>query len=314
MSIHQYSAGPVIPSTQRARPQIANQTLRTDTGRLLRGATMDIRKQATPPCNQQSVWDSYRSAGINLVRLDVKTDTDGAGRPIAQQLPFLDGAVDCAARAHMYIMPGVSIAPGNYNLAQLTAFWTAVAPRYKDRAHVIYEMTNEPVSGSPYWGAANQWTDAKLRDLRSVHDIMRSNAPNTHIAAFSTPNLYPDAPTWRPVPQRYSSLGSSPLVWDNVSIAYHHYLGTYNFGAPNGFGGINLMKSYGYNVIMTECNDFMNDAPSNDPRNKQQVWLWSEQNNISWVCLDGKGGTISQQITSEIMPYLAANGFGLPVE
>ncbi|MFO1145795.1 MAG: cellulase family glycosylhydrolase [Rhodospirillales bacterium] len=279
----------------------------------MRGATIDIRWQANPPCNQQAVWNNYRSLGLNLVRLDVKTDADGAGRAVANQIPFLDAAVDCAARARMYVMPLVSVDPGSYNLAQLTSFWSVVADRYKDRPHVFYEMTNEPVSGGGYWGAANHWTAEKLTDLRGVYDIMRAAAPATHIVLFSTANLAPNATSWRAVPQGFEAAGGQ-MDWANVSIGFHYYGGTYKFGDPNGFGGINQMRAWGYNMFMSECNDFIGDGPSNDPRNKQQVWGWLEEAQVSWVNLDGKAGNVNTQIIPEILPYLASIGRALPVE
>ena len=303
----------------RARPVVISHSLRTDTGQLMRGATMDIRKQASPPCTQQSVWDHYRSLGLNVVRLGVKTDADGVGRPLAQQLPYLDAAVECAWNARMYIMPLVSITPGGYNLAQLTSFWSTVAARYKDRTHVFYEMTNEPTSGGGYWGAAPQWTAPKLADFRSVYEIMRAGAPSTHVVLFSTTNLAPDPTAWRAVPQGFDAAGSGPIDWTKASIGFHFYPGTYNFGDPNGFGGLSQMQAWGYSLFMSECNDFIwktdgNDGPSKDPRNVQQVWLWLEQAGISWVCLDGKSGNVLTQIEPEILPYLTANGYGLPVE
>lgn len=243
----------------------------------------------------------------------MKTDANGSGRAVADQIPFLDAAVECAAKARMYVMPLVSIVPGNYDLAQLTAFWSVVAARYKDRTHVFYEMTNEPVSGGGYWGQANQWTAPKLADLRGIYDIMRAAAPNTHVILFSTTNLAPNPTSWRAVPQGFEAAGA-PMDWSNVSIGFHFYLGTYNFGDPNGFGGIAQMRAWGYNMFMGECNDFIGDGPSNEPRNKQQVWGWLEEAGVSWVNLDGKAGNVNTQIIPEILPYLASIGRPLPVE
>lgn len=317
MPVHQFTGGkgsnPLPDPLHRGRPQVINRSIRTDTGQLLRGATMDIRKQATPPCTRQAVWDHYRSLGLNLVRLGVKTDHDDAGRPLAQQLPFLDAAVECAWNARMYVMILVSINPGGYNLAQLTEFWTAVAARYASRTHVLYEITNEPVGGGGYWGQTSHWTTAKLRELRGVYDIMRAGAPDTHIMMFSSPNLYPNAASWRAVPQQFAALGGA-IDWDKTSISFHYYPGTYLFGDPNGFGGLQQLKDYGYCLFMSECNDFIGDPPSEDPRNSQQIWLWLEQAEVSWVCLDGKGGNVLTQIEPKILPYLAANGRALPVE
>ena len=274
----------------------------------MNGATMDIRKQANPPCNQQSVWNYYRSKGLNVVRLGVKSDHDGVGRSITDQIPFLDAAVACAALARMYIMILISIEPGGYNKSQLTEFWTLAAPRYKDMPHVFYEITNEPVSGGGYWGQTSHWTTPKLQDLRDVYDIMRAGAPNTHICMFSTPNLYPNTNSWKTVPQQFEALGTS-IDWTKTLISFHHYPGTYLFGDPNGFGGLQQLKDLGYNLFMSECNDFIGSAASSDPRNSQQVWLWFQQNNISWASLDGKSGTLTTQLESKILPYISDNGY-----
>ena len=310
----------VIDPLRRARPRVINRSLYTDTGKLLRGCTMDIRKQASPPCTQQSVWDGYRALGLNVVRLGVKTDADGAGRATADQLPFLDAAVECAWDARMYVMILVSINPGGYNLAQLTEFWTAVAPRYKDRAHVFYEITNEPVSGGGFWGTTAHWTAAKLAELRGVFDIMRAGAPDTHICMFSTPNLAPNAASWLAVPAAFDAAGAAPVDWSNVSISFHHYPGTYAFGDPDGFGGLAALQAAGFNLFMSECNDFMGDGPAVDPRNSQQVWAWLSTGHdgvsapVAWCNLDGKAGNVNTQIVPKIIPYLADNGCPLVVE
>lgn len=304
----------------RARPQVLNRSLYTDTGLLLRGCTMDIRKQASPPCTQQAVWDGYRALGLNVVRLGVKTDADGAGRPVADQLPFLDAAVECASRARMYVMVLVSINPGGYNLTQLTEFWTAVAPRYKDRPHVFYEITNEPVSGGGYWGTAAHWTAARLTDLRVVFDIMRAGAPDTHICMFSSPNLAPDAPSWLAVPAAFDASGPAPVDWSKASISFHHYPGTYAFGDPDGFSGLAALQTAGYSLFMSECNDFMGDGPATDPRNSQQVWAWLSTGHggisapVAWCNLDGKAGNGNTQIVPKIIPYLQEQGCPLVVE
>lgn len=310
----------VDPLPLRSRPQVLNHSIYTDTGKLLRGCTMDIRKQASPPCTQQAVWDGYRALGLNVVRLGVKTDVDSAGRTLAEQLPFLDAAIECASRARMYVMVLVSINPGGYNLTQLTEFWTAVAPRYKDRPHVFYEVTNEPVSGGGFWGTAAHWTAARLTDLRGVFDIMRAGAPDTHICMFSSPNLAPDAPSWLAVPAAFDASGAAPVDWSKASISFHHYPGTYAFGDPDGFGGLAALQAAGYSLFMSECNDFMGDGPATDPRNSQQVWAWLSTGHggvsapVAWCNLDGKSGNANTQIIPKIIPYLQEQGCPLIVE
>ena len=300
------------PAKVRGRPRITGAGIFTDTGKPIRGCSMDIRKQAVPVCTLQSTWDNYRKAGINISRLDVKTDADSAGRSLQQQLPFIDAAVGCAEKANMYVQIHPSTTPGRYNILQLNDFWTAVASRYANRTHVVYEMYNEPTSNAStqYWGDAGSWTDTTLRDFRNAYDIIRDKAPDTHVILFSSANLAPNASAWRSVPERFDKLGKGPMDWNNVSIGFHFYPGTYKFGDPNGFGGLQALRDLGYKLWMTECNDFMPDTPSHEPRNSQQVWLWMEQfGGMPWNCLDGKGGNISTQITSKILPYLKDNGF-----
>lgn len=310
----------------RGRPIITpGASIHTDTGVPLRGASMDIRKQTNPVCTQASVWANYRAAGLNVCRIDVKTDVDGNGRPIAQQLPFLDAAVDAASAAHMYIQPHPSVMPGNYNLSQLNAFWTAVAPRYASRTHVIYEMYNEPTANvsSPYYGNAASWTTVVLTDFRGAFNIIRNAAPDSPVVIFSTANLAPNSGQFIPKVNQFVTMSGPAVDWTKTVMGYHHYLGTYNFGGTDGFGGIGEMMSAGFAMYMTECNDFMGDGSSNDPRNHTQVWLEMEQfqspavagalgHGIGWNCLDGKGGTITTQITSKILPALHAAGIPTP--
>lgn len=305
---------PILPPPVgvRDRLKITDAGIFTDTGKPLRGCSMDIRKQALPVCNQQATWNNLRKAGINISRLDVKSDVDGAGRSLAQQLPFIDKAVDCAAKANMYIQIHPSIVPGKYIPSHLNEFWSAVSARYAARQNVVFEMYNEPTSNTntPYWGDANSWNDTVLKDFKNVYDVIRTNAPDTHVILFSSANLAPNVTAWRSVPERFAKFGNGVMDWGNVSIGFHYYPGTYKFGDPNGIGGLQALRDLGYKLWMTESNDFMPDSPSRDPRNSQQVWLWLEQlGGIPWNCLDGKGGNINTQITSKILPYLKDNGF-----
>ena len=299
--------------TVRDRPIVSNGTLKTDTMTLLRGCTMDLRTQATPVSSNDTFWKTLRSNGINVVRYDVKTTI--GGRTVANQLPFIDTAVNLAEANHAYIMIMNSVVPGGYDKAALTDFWTQVSPRYKDRTCVIYEITNEPTANasSSYWGDAASWNSTVLRDFRDIFNIIRNAAPSSPVVILSSANLYPNAAAYITILQNFSALSGPAIDWSNTIVGYHHYLGTYNFGGTDGFGGLNTLKA-SYPIIMTECNDFMGQPGDNDPRNKTAVWLEYEQNGISWVNLDGKGGNINTQITNEILPFLASHGYPVPVE
>src|ERR1700760_4143235 len=67
---------------------------------------------------------------------------------------------------------------GNQNVANNTLFWEAVAPRYKDRTHVFYELKNEP------------WQyDGLAEYQRTMYSLMRPLAPDTHIILWTIEHL-----------------------------------------------------------------------------------------------------------------------------
>jgi len=282
---------------ERGRVRVANGTIVTDDGNILRGASMMIL--ARPGyANDPEYWRSVHQLGLNAVRVDVKTVQ--IGKTVEEQLPALDRAVDLAAQNHMYIMFKTSVKPGGYDLDSLTEFWRVAAPRYKDRTHVIYEMTNEPVSGPSPWGNANQWTDKVLSDLDGVYHLMRAAAPQTHIVLFSTPNLYPDCAAWKKVIARMQGVD-----WNNASVGFHHYAGTEQFGEAN----IQCLRQ-SYPLVMTETNYWMNDGASRmTPPTTLRLY---EKLGISWFSLDGKGSF--SHLQNEILPDLRSQGYTWTVE
>lgn len=305
------TTAPLAPG-HRGRPRIVAGTIKTDTGQIMRGATLDLRKQTNPPANQAAVWNRFRGYGLNMCRFGVKTDHDGAGRAVSAQIPYIDAAVELAWASNMYIMILVSVEPGSYNVTQLHDFWSVIAARYKDRPHVFYEMTNEACGGGgAYWGQLTNrvFTNDVLQDLHDIYALMRASAPNTIICLFGC-QLYPTAATCKERVQYFEGLGA--IDWAKTAIAYHHYNGTLRFGDPDGFGGLQIFRA-GYPILMTESNGFMDDGASEDSRLDQQIWLEYEQYGVGWVNLDGKDG-VAPHIRDEILPYLKANGYELPVE
>ena len=202
-------------AADRGRVKVQNGTVLSDRNTLLRGVRTQLLKGYVAP---NSYWRHLSAdIGINAVRYGVKTNAQG--RPLAQQLPALDLAVNLAGANHLYLMINNSTKSGTYDLAALKAFWSVVAPRYKNRTHVFFEMTNEPVKGSPHWGAPEQFTDKVLGDLKSVYAIMRTGAPKTHIVMFTTANLWPTCSSWVALIRRMGGID-----WTKASVGFHHYL------------------------------------------------------------------------------------------
>jgi hypothetical protein len=97
----------------------------------------------------------------------------------ATLLDVMDEAVNKAAEMGMYIV--IDYHPvGGHIMSDFAAWWDVVAPRYKDRTHVIYEASNEPVM----WGA-NDYTAQDIEDVGLMYQHIRALAPDTHIILWS---------------------------------------------------------------------------------------------------------------------------------
>ena len=281
-------------AVDRGRVKVMNGTVVSDRNTLLRGARMQLLKGGVAP---DSYW-RYLSATLrlNAVRYGVKTDQ--LGRPVAQQLPALDLAVNRAAANNLYLMISNSTKSGTYDLAELRAFWSVVAPRYKNRSHVFYEMTNEPVKGGPHWGAPEQFTDKVLADLKSIYVLMRNGAPKTHIVLFTTANIWPDCASWAALIKKMKKID-----WSKASVGFHHYNGTHKIGEA----GLQCLKRQ-YPLLMTETN-YWTIPDRAILRNALSTY---EKVRISWFSLDGSGS--AHRLENEIIPALRRDGYNWPPE
>jgi len=241
----------------RNRVQVQNGTLVSDIGTMLRGGTFEVEHPNdgdTKNAQDNNQWKGIRNRKLNVVRLDIKTKA--VGIPVAQQLPTLDSAVNYAEQNGVYVMILTSVNPGTYDKQALLDFWNVVAPRYKNRTHVLYEMTNEPVSWEP-----ENYTPQIIQDLTDVYHVMRTNAPNTHIVLWSFANL--DAAALTVVPEMKG------VDYSHETVGFHYYTVT------------NLDEVHAkYPLFVTEtCCDKEVNAIST-----------LEQKHISWVDLAGKVG------------------------
>jgi hypothetical protein len=272
---------------ERCRVHISeNNIVLSDKNTPLRGATMTIVGETTFAV-KADYWKHLHDIGLNSVRLGVKL-SDIANKTLDQQLPLLDKAVDLAGRNHMYVIVMNSVHPGSYNLAELKAFWSVVADRYKNRTHVLYEMVNEPVT----W-TADKYTDQNISDLENVYDIMRSNAPDTHIILFDFASLQDGEIAAEKVATMHG------VDYTKASVGFHYYGKTTK-------NAIETLKEH-YPVLMTETNYWTN----NTTIHIDAVPI-CEQLGIGWFSLDGKGST--SHLENEIIPNLHRLGYAPEVE
>lgn len=286
-------------SPARGRVQIRQNGVRTDRNTVLRGACLMIGGaywRSTINSQNMAYWKAAHDLGLNALRLDVKLSD--AGRNISQQLPLIDKAVDLAQQNNMYIMILNSVQPGRYNLGELKTFWGVVAERYRNRTHVIYEMTNEPVAWWPH-----DYSAKAMNDLKSVYNIMRTRAPATHIVLFTFPNFIPDSGT--SIVAKIAMM--SGIDYTKTSVGFHHYCGGKSYNAAVYEATVRYVRNY-YPVLMTETSYWL-EAENLVVKDGLQS---DERLGIGWFSLDGKDSLT--RLTNEILPRLHRAGFNWPVE
>jgi hypothetical protein len=157
-------------------------------------------------------------------------------------------------------------------------------------------MTNEPVGWYP-----SSYTAQNIADLKSVYDIMRAGAPDTHIVLFSFANLVPDSPA-----STVAKIASMQGVdYTKASVGFHHYVDRNNAYEQT----INYVRQH-YPLFMTETNYWIDDPPSK--ATTVNTLRLEERLGISWVSLDGKGS--ANHFKNEIVPNLRAAGYTWAIE
>lgn len=223
----------------------------------------------------------------------------GQGQPpytLSEAIAIYDVIIDNAETLGMYVILNYHQV-GTYNTTgqwSLANFWSQVAPRYKDRTHVIYEVANEPAM----WNA-NAYTEQVLTDLADVYkNIVRPAAPNTPVLhlCYSSTGVEMNANV-----ANYS-VKAGNIDWSDGknAVAFHGY----NPSSDN----ISLLKS-SYPVFNTEW-DFPNN-PDGNPNCSMDNELFMAQSmerlGISW--LDWRSGSLPARDPQTLIPDALAKGY-----
>ena len=256
-----------LASADRGRVKLVNQTLVADNGYLLRGCHAHLHDFSYNAFKNLKWWTDLRDkAKLNTVRVMAfygewpnSTETMDATKIKAR----LDAAVNNAAQAGMYvIIDNHSTCCVKHDRPTIETFWNIVAPRYKDRTHVIYEIQNEP-------GAAS----AILQ--RDMLNLIRGHAPLTHVICWSFSRLDDNRVS--------AAENATGISYANASIGFHPY-GYSGQASHTALTFIQRLKNVGP-VIMTEITDCCGTA------NAAAVIDKMEELKISWMWLAGGVGT-----------------------
>jgi hypothetical protein len=248
------------------RVRIVNGNVVTDQGVELRGAPffMSIFNTQHMRNNETTYRDYFNDVknnyGMNCVRIcpwignweyNIATDTNHYN----QIIYMLDKVVQWAEDAGIYAVINCHTKFNTkVNVAKSQEFWNIVAPRYKDKTHVVYEITNEP----------------DLITVRTNMDDMyayvRERAPDTHLICWSVadPGVIsqadPDAPSDSSRATIFSLQdiqNASSISYTNASVGFHVYPWNAN-GDTRRWDKAKGFRDAGYPVICTEFMCFQN--------------------------------------------------------
>jgi hypothetical protein len=257
----------------RGRVRIADNSLVTDTGEILRAAHGNSRNTVFLT---RSWWTTMRDRyGLNAVRLDTRItnrptnarfeDSTENLLDVAAVFDNVDVAVDRAAEAGMYlILANFTSCCGSSNLELNKVFWKEAAARYKDRPHVVFEVQNEPVEGIKYDPADVAFQQEMYRFIREV-------APDTHIILWSA--MYGTKAGLLDIVE------SAPEIdYRNASVGVHLYWHNRDDPAWQNLGKLRDR----YPIINSE----FSVGEKTGKVDSRKVWEFSEQTRLAWAYLD----------------------------
>ena len=145
---------------------------------------------------------------------------------------MVDTVVDWAEEEGIYAIVNLHTRFGtDADLQRMKDFWDVFAPRYKDKTHVIYELTNEPKT--QFWTEDNivqrriNINDPDLIEdydsntliqtsMAPLYQHVRAIAPDTHLILWS-----PNNPSSLPLQDIIDS--STGIDYSNASVGFHIY-------------------------------------------------------------------------------------------
>ncbi|MEI6034385.1 MAG: cellulase family glycosylhydrolase [Verrucomicrobiae bacterium] len=260
--------------TDRARVQIVSipdaynpagpalKVLRTDANTPLRASTAWIWEKQRQE-EDHAYYAKLRANGLNAIRMvlfdtweveaydpsPVFIPTDwNAPSYRARQLARMERAVNYASAHGMYVVINSHNKIPNYNASYADALWTHVAPYFASRTHVLYEASNEPMSGIGRNGDMDEPTgalnSARLQALKTTYNLIRAAAPHTHIMILTPPGIN-DGAFGTGLGNLAASFSTLPgfVDWTKTSVAYHLYNNDAAYGAATNAANLRNLHS-----------------------------------------------------------------------
>lgn len=263
--------------------------------------------------------DQYRSASD----YDTNNDKELTGSELnnyknyilTNRIPLLDNWIDYASKYGFYAI--VDYHPvGGYEEFDAREWWKIIAPRYKDRTHVIYEINNEPVAwtadkyyycnpsfytaGCPGTTSEDRTKDTRnktpLDHLVSLAKQVRTSAPNTHLLLMSFANAT------GPMAEVTQAGADRGVNYANTSVAIHPY--------GRSQTAINSLKS---KCVELGCGVFVSEIGYRPEEPYDAKIVYIEKLGLrSWIILDATREGRTLTVTWPKDPYFSATPTVVP--
>ena len=227
--------------------------LRSDKNTPLRGGTAWIWNKVGQEEEPESYYALMASKGLNVVRMIlfdtwehetytteswyVPTDWNDANYR-SKQLARMDRAVNFASKYGLYVVINSHNHIPSYDEAYTNALWTYVAPYFANRTHVLYELSNEPMSGigkngDMDMGTVGATSSPRLKALKRSYDIARAGAPNTMLLILTPSGIndYGYGTGMGNLAASFAQLSGTTVDWTKTAVSYHLYNNDAAYGA-----------------------------------------------------------------------------------
>ena len=207
---------------------------------------------------------------INVVRLALYTEESGwcaSGETEKDRLrEILHRGIRLAEENDLYVILDwhiLSDGDPNQHLAEAKAFFQEFSHDYRDSAHILYEICNEP-NGGVSWSRIRQYADAVIPVIRG----------NDHDAVILV-----GTPTWS---QEIDQALADPLTgYKNLMYSFHFYAATHGQDLRS---RLRKTVELGLPVFVSECGLCSADGNGSIDRESAAAWLkLLDQNGISCV-------------------------------
>lgn len=218
-------------------------------------------------------YDSFRTLrddwNTNCIRLAMYTAEYGgycAGGDKEQLKQLVRDGVSYATELGMYVIVDwhiLSDCDPNQNKDEAIAFFREISETFADNDNVLYEICNEPNSGTS-WDSIKSYAE-------EVIPVIREQKPDAVILVGT--------PTWS---QEIDKAAASPLTFDNVMYTLHFYAGTHKDDLRN------RLETCAQNNLPVFVSEFgMCDASGNGANDFDSTTKWLDLLNkyqISFCC------------------------------